>query len=403
MLTVEQNRVCDAIVSRVNVLITGPGGVGKSTIIKRVVTLDDIETGITATTGAAAILIGGKTLHSYLGIGLAKEDVYNLIPKIKPDAVKVWRNTQRLVIDEISMMSAELLDKLDAVAKIIRKCTDPFGGIQVVLSGDFLQLPCISGKFAFEADCWSNLNLTIFHLTKIQRQVDVAFQECLNRARFGLVTDSDVEYITSVNDLVPNAGLLPTKILCMNVDVDEINAAQLAKLTSIETFTYKLEIEPTSAIGKFKISQHCNATESLVLAVGAQVMLLVNMKTLNLVNGSRGVVVDFEDDLPVVRFRNCVITVHYHGWEVYERKNRVATVYQIPLKLAWAITIHKSQGATIDCATVDLNGVFEFGQAYVALSRVVSKQALIVKNATRMSFRAHPKAIKFYETLKNGC
>jgi ATP-dependent DNA helicase PIF1 len=402
MLTPNQKRVVDTILSGRNVFVTGPGGVGKSTIIRHIVEkFGDKVVGVTAMTGAAAVLIGGRTLHSYLGIGLGRDSVLEIVRKLKTSRkCVVWQTTSVLIIDEISMMSAQLLDKLNSIAQLVNGKKTPFGGIQLVFSGDFLQLPCIIGNFAFEATCWDNLNMRVYDLSKIHRQSDVAFQECLTRARFGKITDKDLNYVTE-SSKTSFDGVVPTRILCKNIDVDDINEMELLKLGK-ETYTYELEIEqPKSVKTSIEWNKHCNATKTLTLSIGAQVMLLINMPAPSqLANGSRGVVIGFdEDDLPIVKFKLDTITVGHHAWEVFEKTNLIATIYQIPLKLAWAITVHKSQGLTVDSAYIDLSGVFEYGQAYVALSRVKSAQALVLINATPESFKAHPKAIEFYESL----
>lgn len=399
MLTDEQRNVIEAIKSGSNVFITGPGGVGKSTIIR------DLENvAITAMTGAAAVLIGGRTLHSYMGIGLGKENEKDLFYKVssKASVAKTWKDLKTLVIDEVSMLPAKLLDKLEYVARRIRSSSAPFGGIQLILVGDFLQLPCIDGEFCFESQCWESLNFTVFNLLEIQRQVDITFQKVLNKARFGEITEADIKYLMS-NTEFPDDGIAPTRILCTNVDVDRINAKELAKLPADETFTFQIEIDQQPG-SNYRIypKNHCNAVESLTLAVGAVVMLLVNTnQSSGLINGSIGTVVRFDNDgIPIVRFINgIVMTVGYHTWEVRENKILRGKIHAIPLRLAYAITCHKSQGATIDRAIIELKDVFDFGQAYVAISRVKSIESLILKNAISDSFKAHPKALKFYSSL----
>lgn len=426
IFTKEQLEIIQAINNKQNVFITGPGGTGKSTIIKYLANewttleMDPWEQrrvrtiGITAMTGAAAVLINGQTLHSYLGIGLGKDSVDDLVRKImnRSKIKKKWDDLDILVIDEISMLSDELLIKLNEVAKQIRANKKPFGGIQLVFAGDFLQLPCIKGNFCFECDDWLECSFITFHLTKILRQHDVRFQECLNNARYGRVTLEDIEYCTMNNrSSEKNKGkscIKPTRILCHNADVNKINERKLKKLNATEIKKYDSDIEYNSIFYDPRkhqfifqdITKICNAQPTICLAVGAQVMLLINIDTKNgLVNGSRGIVSDFtNNELPVVLFKNgSKLVIDFHKYEVTEGKKLIGTVFQIPLKLAYAITVHKSQGMTLDSAIIDLNGVFEYGQAYVALSRVKDVNSLYLYNALKSSFKAHPKAVNFYE------
>lgn len=444
LFTNGQQSAISAIKKGRNVMITGPGGTGKTTIINHLFTIKDVlmdpvrYLGVTAMTGAAAVLIGGTTLHSYLGIGLGKDSEDDLVKKInRREKLKSrWCDTNILVVDEVSMLPADLFDKLNRIAKRVRKRSEPFGGMQLVFGGDFLQLPCIKGDFCFESKAWKECGFKIFHLTKIMRQADKQFQECLNRARFGEMTEEDFEYVTQggpTSDLRSPAGkarkekiatmeIKPTRILCENVDVDEINQTKLEQLPAEEIHKYKYKIEYNldnyeSRVHQFMfkdITKLCNAQPKLCLSVGAQVMLLVNKDVKQgLVNGSRGVVTRFieyktlnskgEEKIqyrPVVKFSNDEIVIDRHGYEVKDGKYLIATIVQIPLKLAYAITVHKSQGMTLDSAIIDLKGVFEYGQAYVALSRVKDINNLFIKNVTKSTFKAHPKALDFYRQLE---
>jgi ATP-dependent DNA helicase PIF1 len=417
-LTDEQQDIFRIIKEGSNVLITGPGGTGKTTLISFIVSkmsgnIGVTAIGVTAMTGAAAVLINGRTLHSFLGIGLGKECKEVLTSKIRRSSklVKRWDNLKILIVDEISMLSEELFEKLNYIAQQIRSDDSPFGGIQLVFCGDFLQLPVIKGEFCFLSDTWKKCNFKVMHLTKIIRQRDEEFQRCLNSARFGNLSEQELKYILEgYEEPYEEPGetdIKPTEILCKNIDVDNVNSQELLKLKS-EILEYALEIsynpdvyDPVNHKYLFEdVTKICNAQPLLKLSVGAQVMHLVNKD--EIVNGSRGVVVRFEDDLPVVKFKNGLTqTIGFHGYEIteiYDRKTRIiATIYQVPLKLAYAVTVHKSQGMTIDCAIVDLAGVFEYGQAYVALSRVKDVKGLQLFNATTKAFKAHPKALKFYE------
>jgi ATP-dependent DNA helicase PIF1 len=317
--------------------------------------------------------------------------------KLNKSSRFIWKKISILVIDEISMLSASLLDKLDYIAKVVLNNDLPFGGIQLVLSGDFLQLPCIDGDFCFTANCWRDLNLNPIVFTDIKRQVDQRFQQCLNNARFGKITDDDINYISTT--ITIKSDIIPTQILCKNIDVDIINKAKLLKISK-EILFFDVDVDGPS---DFNWKNHTNCVEHLELAIGAQVMLLINITDTNYVNGSRGVIKRFtSDNIPIVKFIDGTCReIGWHNWEVKdENGKKIACIYQIPLKLAWCITVHKSQGATIDCAIIDFAGIFEYGQAYVALSRCKTIENLKVKNITKNSFKAHPDALHFYEKIE---
>ena len=425
LLTKTQHKIIVAVCKKNNVLISGPGGTGKTEIIKYIKNLErelitpGMVMGSTALTGTAAVLIKDTfTLHSYLGIGLGKGSVNDIKEKLSCEKIKLLQSLQILIIDEISMLSDELFDKIEQLARIVRNNKKPFGGIQIILSGDFLQLPCINGNFCFKAKSWQNCNFQIFCLKKIIRQNDVIFQQILNRARFGLITDNDVKYLKenskNTDSDVPNElEIQPTRILCKNVDVENINLNSLDSLKANQVYKYTQKL--TLLDKHEKISQYnniyCSAPKELYLSEGAQVMLCINLNlSQELVNGSRGIVVGFKKtlsnkNLPIVKFLNCTITIEYYEYEIFKKdqhnnEKKVASITQIPLKLAYAITVHKSMGMTIDCAHINLKGVFEYGQAYVALSRAKTLNCLVIENLTKESFLPHPDAIEFYQKLE---
>jgi ATP-dependent DNA helicase PIF1 len=360
-------------------------------------------------------LIGGTTLHSYLGIGLGTGDVEFLYMKIKnrPIILKRWLDLDILIIDEISMLSPDLFDKLEALARVIRKNDLPFGDIQLILTGDFLQLPCInSKKFCFEAKSWEKCITKVAYLTENFRQGDEDFQKCLSEVRIGQLSPESINLLKSRKGvkLSNELGILPTKIYALNRDVDEENNNEIQKLFSkdsnLEFFEYNMEYkilkkglkDPEEVARK-----GCNAPATLELCKGAQVMLLYNIDLeAKLANGSRGVVVDFVDDLPVVRFLTGEERIiDYHTWKIQEQGVDVLHLEQIPLKIAFAISIHKGQGITVDYAEIDMEGIFEDGMAYVALSRVTSLNGLSIKNFRLGNIFANEKAVQFYKDLEN--
>lgn len=416
-LSEKQQIVYDLISKGQNVFMTGLAGSGKTHLIKKI--YSDFyrcsNIGVTSTTGTSAILINGSTLHSFLGIGLGQSNVESLFFKIKKNSrvYKKWRELDLLIIDEVSMLSPALFDKLENLARLIRKNDDPFGGIQLLLSGDFLQLPVVGeyDSFCFDAESWKTCINNIVYLDQNFRQSDSVFQKCLNEIRLGTISDETKKVLESrVNATLHNdLGILPTKIYSLNRDVDSENESELYKLLEskddLQFFQYDLEYEVLKKGLKNvdeKIKKACNAPFSIQLCVGAQVMLLYNMDiALKLVNGSRGVVVGFEGDFPKVKFLNGVeMVIDYKVWTLEENDEVILQWKQVPLRVAFAISSHKSQGITIDYAIVDLSNIFENSQAYVALSRVKSLEGLSLRNLNILSIKSHPRAIEFYSKLQ---
>lgn len=414
-LNTKQNYAYNLMTQGKNIFLTGPGGVGKTALIKifhklysRVKTI-----AVTSTTGTSALLINGTTIHSYLGIGFGTGSVENLVNKIRSMSwlKKRWLSTDVLIIDEVSMMNPNLFDKIEEIARIIRKSKLPFGGIQVILSGDFCQLPVVgSDKFCFEADSWNFCIEETVYLTEIIRQGDKTFQDVLNNVRLGNINDKVKDLLKQRKDinLKNDFGIMPTKLYSTNIDVDRINDIELDKLAEKGVTFYEYEMDThvnakvsnkASVIDKFKKS--CNAPEILQLCVGAQVMLLKNLDlSKGLANGSRGIIIGFLQDLPLVKFLNGEERIiDMEIWEVIENDKPILSAKQIPLKIAYAISIHRAQGYSLDFAEVDLSNIFEYGQAYVALSRVKSLQGLSIIGIDYNNICAHPKALDFYEKL----
>lgn len=368
---------------------------------------------VTSTTGTSALLLNGTTIHSYLGIGFGKESVDALVRKICGWGwiYKRWINLECLLIDEISMLDPNLFDKIEEIARIIRNDKRPFGGVQLVISGDFLQLPCVgTNNFCFNAKAWNKCIKHTIHLEEIIRQGDTIFQEVLNSIRVGNITKNVKKILNSrIGAKLDNEyGIKPTKLYSMNCDVDRVNDKELDKLAEDGRYFYEynMKINVNSSVSnksavKDKFLKNCIAQKVLQLCIGAQVMLLKNLDIQNgLANGSRGVVTSFVDDMPMVRFLNgmeCVI--EYDTWEITENDKKILSVKQIPLKVAYAISIHKSQGCSLDYVKIDLSGVFEYGQAYVALSRVKSLKGLSIISIDYDCIQGHPEAVAYYESL----
>lgn len=429
ILTPKQQIAFDYMAKGYNVFITGPGGTGKSLLIHifKMKFQNQKTIAMTSTTGISALLIGGTTLHSYLGIGLGSGTVEELSERIlkNPKAKQKWKRLDTLIIDEISMLPPDLFDKLDRIGQRIRygassllmpnSARKPFGGIQLILSGDFLQLPVVSNSdtFCFEASSWASTVEKVVYLTEIVRQKDMNFQKALSEVRLGDIGKETRKLLKSRIgvELKNDMGIKPTKIFTTNMAVDKMNEEEIDNLVRIDpdlVFTeYEMSITFYDPFVKNRnevmqrYRKSCIAPEKLQLCVGAQVMLLHNLDLENgLANGSRGVVVEFCEELPVVRFINGEERIiDFYSWEVEEGNIKQVRITQIPLKLAWAITAHKAQGSTLDYAEVDLSNVFTYGQAYVALSRVKTKDGLSLTNIDFDCIRAHPKARQYYQQI----
>ena len=424
-----------------NIFITGPGGTGKSALIKYI-QRDAINRGkyiqVCALTGCAAVLLEckAKTIHSWSGIGLGKGPIEQLIKKVNKNkhSKALWKETDILVIDEVSMMSLKLFETLDAIGKSVRKNSRPFGGIQLIFSGDFYQLPPVgdkddpdTSKFCFESEFWFSTFQRQDHiqLQKIFRQNDPVYQNILNQVREGrLKRSSNDALLHNVGRTIDEtAALRPTKLFPTRNKVDSINASEMGKLGGDEV-EYKLkyhsdlEMTPNERLIRHNYSPeqlkteleylkgNLRCDENIRLKIGSQVMCIVNIELTNgemLCNGSQGIVVRFstmDKRQPVVKFTNGFeMTMNYHIWPSENIPG--VGVSQLPLILAWALTIHKAQGATLDVAEIDAgSGIFECGQTYVALSRVKSLEGLYLTSFDAKKIRIHKKVQEFYQLLK---
>jgi ATP-dependent DNA helicase PIF1 len=435
-LTSEQRAVFDALVAKKNVFLTGCGGTGKSYLIRTIhehlpamCTRESglgIRVAVTAMTGCAAVLLSthAKTLYSWAGIGLGKGTIDELIYKIRRNgrAKKNWVTTDLLILDEVSMLQPDLLDKLDEIGRQMRKNrSKPFGGLQLLFIGDFLQLPPVTKgeevRFAFESLLWPSLFDESVELTEIQRQKDPVFQQILREARVGKLSAESISILQSRMNLDwQSRKIRPTLLFPRRAEVDLINDANLKALSG-PRYTYKAsftlgENAPRGLNTRDEGFQSYLATfdrdasylPELVLSLGAQVMLIKNMDAISsLVNGSRGVVTGFREDglhTPIVEFMNGMkLPIEPTQWELEDYPGVYRT--QVPLRLAYAVTTHKSQGATLDCALIDIGDrIFEYGQAYVALSRVTSLESLYIHDFDPGALQAHPRVLAFYESLR---
>lgn len=419
LLSTQQKLVIQSFEAGKNIFITGGAGSGKSyllSFLKRNYSHLGLE--VTASTGIAAVNIGGATIHSWAGIGLANMPIEQIVDNIfTPKLSRVRRKIKQaraLAIDEISMISAEILEILDQVFRRVRENNAPMGGLQILMFGDFLQLPPInrSGQnfnFSFESEIWQKLDLEVFALEEIFRQSDQKFIKILNNLRFGKLDESDREALESrLKAKDNNCAIKPTILTTHNVKVEKINEEELKKIPRPEV-VHQAEYFGSPDRAEF-LKKNCMAQQILKLKVGAQVMMIKNTyQKEGIINGSLGIVREFSSkkSYPVIEFANGkILTIAPEEWliEKFDEEKKMmfteAGVSQVPLILAWAMTIHKSQGLTLDKISCDLSDVFSPGQAYVALSRARSLEGIFIESINFNRITSNREAVKFYQGLK---
>ena len=416
-LSDEQMRVFDFVVNRKKSLFfTGSAGTGKSLLLKHIIrSLPKSSTAVTGLTGLSASLLGsGSTIHAFAGIGRGEGDKEVLLRyAMRPDTAFRWRQVTTLIIDEISMMDGEFFDTLEYIARNVRGNSKPFGGIQLVICGDFHQLPPVARhaqarKFCFEASSWASCVNFSVELKRVFRQSDLYFIDVLGEVRSGRISHVDLAEKLSMcyRPLQVDDGILPTRLLCTRADVDAINKSELDKLDGDSVWYHARDSGDTGIL-----ESSCPAQKSIQLKIGAQVMLTKNLSgNKGLVNGSRGVVVKISPSgLPYVRFVSETLStssepvaIERVTWTNSIGGRVVAQRSQIPLSLAYAITVHKSQGMSLDKVEISLERAFEAGMAYVALSRAKTMEGLRLHGPIApKSLEADPKVVKFYSMLQD--
>lgn len=387
-----------------NVFLTGEPGSGKTHTLREYIAYlraHDIDPVVTASTGIAATHIGGMTIHSWSGIGannfLTEYDI-DRIASIEHVAKRIGK-AKVLIIDEISMLSGSALHAVDAIMRAVRGVRDPFGGVQVVFVGDFFQLPPVSASgrnrpdesdFAFQSLAWKHAQPVVCYLSEQHRQADAdllsilcaARGECLEEIHWQLLYKRRVKADVAKNE---------TKLFTHNKDVDVLNNAELKKLPGkVHTFDMTHKGKDTLVAG---LVRGCLSPEKLELKIGARVMCTKNNPGRGFVNGTLGKVVGFSayGGYPIIEtIKGEEVLIEPMSWQVEEDGKVKAEITQVPLRLAWAVTVHKSQGMTLSAATIDLSAAFEYGQGYVALSRLSSLAGLELLGIHQNALAVHP-------------
>lgn len=394
----------------VNTFLTGQAGSGKTYTLNNFIQWcreHRIDIAVTASTGIAATHLNGITIHSWSGIGIKEELTQKDLERFaeSKELKKRFSSTKVLIIDEVSMLSAIFFDNLNLVCKHMKQNKEPFGGIQIILCGDLFQLPPInknSKKLSMivHSDAWREMKTAICYLKEQHRQeVDDNLSLILNKIRAGEVGSEDSKELAKRITQQKQEGI--THLYSHNADVDFINEIELAKLDGEEKM-FRTQQSGKRALVEVLLKS-CLAPEELFLKIGAEVMFIKNDQSGRYANGTRGKVVNFQKETgwPIVETTTGrLVVTEPDSWSIKDEKGQdVAEITQVPLRLAWAITIHKSQGMTLDSAFINLEKVFEYGMGYVALSRVKSLEGLHLEGFNQMSLRINPAIIKINQQL----
>lgn len=440
----EYKKVLTLLMNGENVFLTGYAGTGKSYILNKLKEKLKKKLTITSTTGIAAVNVKGQTLHSWAGVGLCKNPIYKTVEKIRQrtSTLKQILNCKILAIDEISMLNIETFEYVDEVLKIIRESVEPFGGIQVLFIGDFYQLPPVEGvnevngvnirnnqeyslfdddtfpepqrRYCFDSHIWEDFKLKNVVLKQNYRQSETKFIKALSDMRTNCLDEDDIELLKTRETNLDTFETNMLHIFSTNFEADRYNMAKFnmidepVKIFEAEDGVYRGTKPVYSGFTENEnyvldiFGKNCRADKSLTLKLGAKVMLLVNMDfNRGLINGSCGMIQSFNGSTVTIKFDNGeVADIPKHKFEYYYHDKLYAERTQFPLKLAYGITIHKSQGMTLDKLVVDCSRIFERGQAYVAMSRVKTLEGLYLRNFSKDKVMVDSRVAEFYSNLE---
>lgn len=406
-----QKKALSILKSGKNIFLTGSAGAGKTYVLNQYIQYlkeRRVPVSITASTGIAATHLEGTTIHAWSGIGIKNSlSLGNLRDlKEKKYLKKNIDKSKVLIIDEISMLHKKQLDLVNEVLQFFRETNKAFGGIQLILCGDFFQLPPIGkysetnrDKFSFMSQAWLDANLSICYLTDQYRHTDTNLNTILNEIREGEVSQKSIDILSVNNNELEDDE--PTKLFTHNLDVDRINTKQLNLIKGNKN-KFKAKIKGNLKLAE-TVKKSIMAPENLELKIGSKVMFVKNNHEKGYLNGTLGDILRYNSDgLPIVKLLNGYeVTAEPEDWRIEDESGKMLVSYQqVPLRLAWAITVHKSQGMTLDCAEMDLSKTFEKGQGYVALSRVKSLKGLKLTGFNTITLEVDNLALKADKRFK---
>jgi len=402
----DQAQALKVLKSRQNIFLTGSAGTGKTFLLNEFIEYlkkEDIRVSVTASTGVAATHLDGITIHSWSGMGieskLSDKQIKSLLKK--KELRKRIKETKILIIDEISMLDASRLDLLDQICRAAKEPFFPFGGLQIIMCGDFFQLPPVNRgriegvEFAYDSLAWEQADVKVCYLDKKHRQQnDHEFIDILDSIRRNDAGTDILNKLKMRLNKKINCPINPTKLYTHNLNVDAINDFELSKIQEEEEVFYMDSNGVDAVVASLK--KNCLTPEELKLKIGAIVMFVKNNFRKGYVNGTLGKIIGFDgDNLPIVRTRSGEeIVATLASWEVEQKGKVVASISQIPLRLAWAITVHKSQGMSLDAAEIDLSRSFECGMGYVALSRVRRLDSIKLLGINQMALRVDEQVVE---------